>query len=52
MKTATTRQPPNAAFKRFESLAKKIVSVPKVEADKKQAEYLKQNGRQKKSGKR
>jgi hypothetical protein len=43
-----TEKPPSEEYKRFEKLAKQLISVPKSEIDKREAEYQ----RTKKSGKK
>jgi hypothetical protein len=48
MKKAKTSKPPSEEYQRFEKLAKQLISVPKSEIDKREAEYQKQ----KKSGKK
>jgi hypothetical protein len=48
MKKAKTSKPPSEEYQRFENLAKQLISVPKSEIDKREAEYQ----RAKKSGKK
>ena len=43
-----TSKPPSDEYQRFEKLAKQLISVPKSEIDKREAEYQKQ----KKAGKK
>ena len=51
MKKATTKKPPSEEYERFEKLAKQLISVPKSEIDKREAEYQKQkkNGKKKRA---
>jgi len=42
MKKAKTTKPPSEEYANFERLAKALISVPKSEIDKRQAEYEKQ----------
>ena len=37
-----TSKPPSEEYSRFENLAKQLISVPKSEIDKREAEYQKQ----------
>ncbi len=39
MKKNNPKKPPSEEYKRFESLAKTVLAVPKSEIDKRQAEY-------------
>lgn len=39
MKKAKTNKPPSEEYTRFENLAKQLISVPKSEIDKREAEY-------------
>ena len=48
MKKSKTEKPPSEEYSRFEKLAKQLISVPKSEIDKREAEYQKQ----KKAGKK
>jgi hypothetical protein len=48
MKKAKTDKPPSEEYQNFEKLAKQLISVPKSEIDKREAEYKKQ----KKAGKK
>ena len=43
--------PPSEEYSRFENLAKQLISVPKSEIDKREAEYQKQkkNGKKKRA---
>jgi hypothetical protein len=41
MKKAKTSKPPSEEYQRFEKLAKSLISVPKSEIDKREAEYQK-----------
>jgi hypothetical protein len=41
MKKAKTTKPPSDEYQRFEKLARALISVPKSEIDKRQAEYEK-----------
>lgn len=42
MKKAKSSKPPSEEYARFEKLAKQLISVPKSELDKREAEYQKQ----------
>ena len=42
MKKAKTSKPPSQEYRNFENLAKQLISVPKSEIDKREAEYQKQ----------
>jgi hypothetical protein len=48
MKKAKTDKPPSEEYQNFEKLAKQLISVPKSEIDKREAEYQ----RAKKAGKK
>jgi hypothetical protein len=48
MKKAKTDKPPSEEYSNFEKLAKQLISVPKSEIDKREAEYQ----RRKKAGKK
>ena len=48
MKKTKTSKPPSEEYQNFEKLAKQLISVPKSEIDKREAEYR----REKKSGKK
>jgi len=48
MKKAKTTKPPSEEYQNFEKLAKQLISVPKSEIDKREAEYQ----RAKKAGKK
>jgi len=48
MKNTKTTKPPSEEYECFEKLAKQLISVPKIEIDKRHAEYE----RAKKSGKK
>jgi hypothetical protein len=48
MKKAKSNKPPSEEYQNFEKLAKQLISVPKSEIDKREAEYQKA----KKSGKK
>ena len=48
MKKPKTNKAPSEEYSRFENLAKQLISVPKSEIDKREAEYQ----RQKKTGKK
>ena len=48
MKTSKQAKPPSEEYQNFEKLAKQLISVPKSEIDKREAEYQ----RQKKAGKK
>jgi hypothetical protein len=48
MKKAKTDNPPSEEYQNFEKLAKQLISVPKSEIDKREAEYQ----RHKKSAKK
>ena len=39
MKKSKPDQPPSEEYQRFEKLAKQLISVPKSEIDKREAEY-------------
>ena len=39
MKKAKAEKPPSEEYARFEKLAKQLISVPKSEIDKREAEY-------------
>ena len=39
MKKAKTNKPPSEEYQNFEKLAKQLISVPKSEIDKREAEY-------------
>ena len=41
MKKAKTSKPPSEEYQNFEKLAKQLLSVPKSEIDKREAEYQK-----------
>jgi hypothetical protein len=41
MKKSRTDKPPSEEYQRFENLAKQLISVPKSEIDKREAEYQK-----------
>jgi hypothetical protein len=43
-----TDKPPSEEYQRFEKLAKQLISVPKSEIDKRQAEYEKKKAVKKK----
>jgi hypothetical protein len=47
MKKAKSSKPPSEEYQRFEKLAKKLISVPKSEIDKRQAEYEKKKAAKK-----
>ena len=49
MKKTKTDKPPSEEYQNFEKLAKQLISVPKSEIDKREAEYQKQkkNGKKK-----
>jgi hypothetical protein len=42
MKKAKTNKPPSEEYQNFEKLAKQLISVPKSELDKREAEYQRQ----------
>ena len=42
MKKAKASKPPSEEYQNFEKLAKQLISVPKSEIDKREAEYQKQ----------
>jgi hypothetical protein len=42
MKKPKSSKPPSEEYARFENLAKQLISVPKSEIDKREAEYQKQ----------
>jgi hypothetical protein len=48
MKKAKANKPPSEEYSRFEKLAKQLLSVPKSEIDKRQAEYDKKKAAKKK----
>ena len=48
MKKSKTDKPPSEEYARFEKLAKQLISVPKSEIDKRQAEYEKKKAAKKK----
>jgi len=48
MKKTKTDKPPSEEYQRFEELAKQLLSVPKSEIDKREAEYQKQKKAEKK----
>ena len=48
MKKQKTTKPPSEEYQNFEKLAKQLISVPKSEIDKREAEYQKE----KKAGKK
>jgi len=48
MKKSKEAKPPSEEYQNFEKLAKQLISVPKSEIEKREAEYQ----RQKKSGKK
>ena len=48
MKKAKSAKPPSEEYQNFEKLAKQLISVPRSEIDKREAEYQKQ----KKAGKK
>lgn len=47
MKKAKSTKPPSEEYQRFEKLAKALISVPKSEIDKRQAEYEKKKAAKK-----
>jgi hypothetical protein len=47
MKKPKQAKPPSEEYSRFESLARQIISVPKSEIDKRQAEYEKKKAAKK-----
>jgi hypothetical protein len=47
MKKAKPTKPPSDEYQRFEKLAKQLISVPKSEIDKRQAEYEKKKAAKK-----
>jgi len=47
MKKAKPTKPPSEEYQRFEKLAKQLISVPKSEIDKRQAEYEKKKAAKK-----
>lgn len=47
MKKAKSTKPPSEEYQRFEKLAKALISVPKSEIDKGQAEYEKKKAAKK-----
>jgi len=48
MKKSKTDKPPSEEYQRFEELAKQLISVPKSELDKREAEYQRQKKHAKK----
>jgi hypothetical protein len=48
MKKSKTDKPPSEDYQRFEQLAKQLISVPKSEIDKREAEYQRAKRRTKK----
>ncbi|MFN2492256.1 MAG: hypothetical protein ABR501_05150 [Pyrinomonadaceae bacterium] len=47
MKKPKSHKPPSDEYSRFEKLAKQLISVPKSEIDKRQAEYEKKKAAKK-----
>jgi len=47
MKKAKSSKPPSEEYQRFEKLARQLISVPKSEIDKRQAEYEKKKAAKK-----
>jgi len=47
MKKPRPTKPPSDEYQRFEKLAKQLISVPKSEIDKRQAEYQKKKAAKK-----
>jgi hypothetical protein len=47
MKKPKPSKPPSEEYQRFEKLAKQLISVPKSEIDKRQAEYEKKKAAKK-----
>ncbi len=47
MKKQKPNKPPSEEYQRFEKLAKELISVPKSEIDKRQAEYQKKKASKK-----
>jgi hypothetical protein len=47
MKKTKQAKPPSEEYSRFEKLAKQLISVPKSEIDKRQAEYEKKKAAKK-----
>lgn len=48
MKKSKPTKPPSEEYTRFEQLARQVISVPKSELDKRQAEYERQRKKDKK----
>lgn len=46
-KTKASGKPPSEEYQRFEKLAKQLISVPKSEIDKRQAQYEKKKAAKK-----
>jgi hypothetical protein len=48
MKKSKTDKPPSEEYSRFEKLARQLISVPKSEIEKREAEYQRQKKSEKK----